>query len=66
MPERKNDGILSLNVKKLHCFCIYKYPSDEIMDACIDNLYNGNENPPNVAKHDFFNLLNIATKESFF
>ena len=36
------------------------------MDACIDNLYNGNENPPNVAKHDFLNFLNIATKESFF
>ena len=31
-----------------------------------DNLYNDNEIPPNIPKHDFHNLLNIATKESFF
>ena len=29
-------------------------------------LYNDNENPSNIPKHDFRNLLNIATKESFF
>ena len=30
------------------------------------HLYNDNENPPNIPKHDFRNLLNIATKESLF
>ena len=29
-------------------------------------MYNDNENRPNIPKHDFRNLLNIATKESFF
>ena len=41
-------------------------PLDETMDICGDNLYNDNENPPNIPKLDFRNLLNIATKESFF
>ena len=41
-------------------------PLDETIDICVDNLYNGNKNPPNIPKHDFRNLLNIATKESFF
>ena len=41
-------------------------PLDETIDICVDNLYNDNENPPNIPKHDFRNLLNIATKESFF
>ena len=41
-------------------------PLDETIDICIDNLYNCNENRPNIAKHDFRNLLNIDTKESFF
>ena len=31
-----------------------------------DNLYNVNGNHPNIPKHDFRNLLNIATKETFF
>ena len=39
---------------------------DETINICIDNLYNGNENPPNITKFDFRNLLNIAIKESFF
>ena len=39
---------------------------DETIDICVDKLYNDNENPPNIPKHDFRNLLNIATKESFF
>ena len=38
----------------------------EIIDICIDNLYNGNQNPSNIPKHDFSNLFNTATKESFF
>ena len=29
-------------------------------------LNNDNENPPNISKHDFLNLLNVATGESFF
>ena len=41
-------------------------PLDEIIDICVDNLYNDNENPPNIPKHDFRNLLNITTKEPFF
>ena len=39
---------------------------DETIDICVDNLYSGNENPPNIAKYDFLNLPDIATKESFF
>ena len=38
-------------------------PLDETNDG---NLYNDNENPPNIPKHDFCNLLNIATKRPFF
>ena len=41
-------------------------PLDETIDIGIDNLYNANENPPIIPKHDFRNLLNIPTKESFF
>ena len=29
-------------------------------------MYSDNENPPNIPKHNFHNLLNIATKETFF
>ena len=39
---------------------------NETIDICVDNLYNDNENPPNIPKYDFRNLLNIATKKSFF
>ena len=39
---------------------------DETIDICVDNLYNDNENPTNIPKHDFRNFLNIAAKESFF
>ena len=41
-------------------------PLEETINICVDNLYNDNENPPNIPKHDFRNLLNIATKETFF
>ena len=41
-------------------------PLNESIDICVDNLYNDNENPPNIPKHDFRNLLNIAPRESFF
>ena len=39
---------------------------DETIAICVNNSYNDNENPPNIPKHYFRNLLNIATKESFF
>ena len=35
-------------------------------DISIDNLCNGNKNPPYIYKYDCCHLLNIATKESFF
>ena len=41
-------------------------PLEETIDICVDNLYNDNENPPNIPKHNFGNLLNIAIKETFF
>ena len=40
-------------------------PLEETINICVDNLYNDNENPHNIPKHDFHNLLNIATKETF-
>ena len=40
-------------------------PLDETIDICVDNLYNDNENCTSC-QFDFRNLLNIATKESFF
>ena len=33
-------------------------PLEETIDICVDNLYNDNENPPNMPKHNFRNLLN--------
>ena len=41
-------------------------PLEETIDICVDNLYSDNEHPPNIPKHIFRNLLNIATKETFF
>ena len=41
-------------------------PLNKTIKIYVDNLYNDNENIPNIPKHDFGNLLNIATKESFF
>ena len=38
-------------------------PLDKTIGICVDNLCNGNKNPPNIPKYDFRNLLNIATKE---
>ena len=38
-------------------------PLEETVDICVDNLFDYNENPPNIPKHDFRNLLGIATKE---
>ena len=41
-------------------------PLGETIDICVDNLYNDNGNPQKIPKYGFWNLLNIATKESFF
>ena len=41
-------------------------PLHKTINICADNLYNDNENPPTIPMHDFCNLFNIATKESFF
>ena len=57
-----NLHMASLDVDSL----LTNIPLDETIDICVDNLYNDNKNPPNIPKHDFRNLLNIATKESFF
>ena len=43
-----------------------KITLQKAIDICVDNLDDDNENPPNISKHDFRNLLNIATKETFF
>lgn len=37
-------------------------PFEETINICADKLYNDDENPPNLPKHDFRDLLNIATK----
>ena len=41
-------------------------PLEETINICVTNLYNDNENRCNIPKYDFCNLLNIATKETFF
>ena len=35
---------------------------DDVIDICTDNLYNHKDNGINIPKHNFCNLLNIATK----
>ena len=60
--QDSNLHIASLDVDSLFT----NIPLDETIDICVDNLYNDNGNPPNIPKHDFRNLLNIATKESLF
>ena len=61
--QDSNLHMASLNVNSLE---ITNVPLNEIIDICDDNLCSGNMNPPNIPKHDFRNLFNIATKESFF
>ena len=41
-------------------------PLEETISISVENLCNDNENPLNIPKHNFCNLLNIATKETFF
>ena len=52
----------SLDVDSLYT----NIPIEETIDSCVDNLYSDNEDLLNITKHDFRNLLNIATKETFF
>ena len=33
-------------------------PIEETINICLDNLYNDDENPPNIPKHDF--MLNYV------
>ena len=42
-------------------------PLDDNIDICIDSLYKDDDNTPKIPKDVVFrNLLNVATKESFF
>ena len=41
-------------------------PLEKTIDIFVDNLYNDNQNTPNIPKHDFRNLLNVVTQETFF
>ena len=54
--------LASLDVDSL----VTNIPLEKTISICVDNLYNDNKNPPNTPKHDFYNFLNIATKETFF
>ena len=47
-------------------FLFTNIPLDETIDICVDSLYNDNDNTPKIPKDVFCNLLNVATKESFF
>ena len=58
--QDSNLHMASLDVDSLFA----NVPQDETIDICVGNLCNDNENPPNISKHDFRNLFNIATKES--
>ena len=41
-------------------------PLEETIDICIDSLYKDDENTPKIPKDLFRNLLNVATKVSFY
>ena len=57
----------SLHMNSLDADSLFtNIPLDKTIGICLGNFYNDNENAPNILKHDFHNLLNIATKESFF
>ena len=46
-------------------FLVTNIPLEKTINICVDNLHNDNKNSPNIPKHDFYNFLNIATKETF-
>ena len=65
-PEEICQQDFNLNTASLDVDSLFtNIPLEETIDICLDNLYNDNENPPNIPKHNFRNLLNIATKETF-
>ena len=41
-------------------------PLDEIIDICTDSWHKDDKNTLKISKNVFRNLLNVATKESFF
>ena len=47
-------------------FLFTNIPLDETIDICIDILYNDDDNTLKIPKDGFCNLVNVATKESFF
>ena len=53
--------VVSLDVNSLFT----NIPLDETIKICGDNLYNGNENPPNIPKHDFRNLLKSTLMQNW-
>ena len=66
-PEEISQQDSNLHMASLEVHYLFaNIPLEETIDICVDNLYNDNENPPNIPKHNFRNLLNIATKETFF
>lgn len=60
--QDSNLHIASLNVDSL----FPNIPLEERIEICVSNLYNDNDDQGNIAKHDFRNLLNVATEETFF
>ena len=60
--QNSNLHMVNLDVDSLFT----NIPLDETINICVDNLYSDNQNIPNIPKHDFRNLLNIAAKRSFF
>ena len=65
--EENCDQDPNLQIDHLDVYSLFtNIPLNKTINICIDNLHNVNRNPPNIPKHDFHNLLNEATKESFF
>ena len=60
----QQDSNLHMASLDIHLLLFANIPLEETIGICVYNLYNDNENPPNIPKHNFCNLLNIATKET--
>ena len=59
-PEEISQQDSNLHMASLEVDYLFaNIPLEETIDICVDNLYNDNENPPNIQKHHFRNLLNI-------
>ena len=57
-----NLNMASLDVDSLFT----NIPLDEIIDICTDSWHKDDKNTLKISKNVFRNLLNVATKESFF